>query len=121
MNYIHMFQWNIPADNQWIGQTDRYLNVIASWNGESYYHDGSPMVFIDLINPTLYTCLQVKNWDIAERQIKKLATSHFADIAKQERINQARAILATYPEIPEIVSNPVLTRYAENNTLTTTN
>ncbi len=108
MNYVHMFQWNIPAENQWSGQTDRYLNIIASWNGTSYYNDGEPMVFIDLVNANIYTCLQVKCWPTAEIQIKKVAIAHFADIAKQERINQARAILA-------VEENPVLARYEENN------
>ncbi len=110
MNYVHMFQWNIPAENQYSGQTDRYLNIIASWNGTAYYHDGDPMVFIDLVNANIYTCLQVKDWYQAEKQIKQLAIAHFADLAKQERINQARAILA-------VEENPVLNRYEEMNRL----
>jgi hypothetical protein len=98
-----MFSWNIPASNQFAERTDAYLNIIATWDGNSFYNDGTPLVYVDLINPSLYTCVRVKDWFEAEGQIKQVATKHFADIAREERLNQARAVLA-------IENDPVLSR-----------
>jgi hypothetical protein len=102
--YTHFFQFNIPADNHLNGYTDRYINVVAYWDGETFYtHDKSPMVFFDGINLTFADCIQVKDWHKAYKQIETIAKDHFADLAKQERINQARAILA-------VEENPILSR-----------
>lgn len=103
MQYINMFSWNIPASNHYADRTDAYLNIIATWDGKASYNDGTPMVYVDLVNPTLYTCITVKDWFAAERQIKAVAQKHFAEIARQERLNQARAVLA-------LSENPVLER-----------
>lgn len=104
MNYVHMFSYNVPAENQYTGRTDFYIHVIATWNGESRYRDDSPMVSVQPVNLSFYECISIKNWSKAHTDIETLASNHFADIAKQERINQARAILA-------VEENPVLNRY----------
>jgi len=93
MYYTHMFSYNIPKDNQPCSFTDSYINVIATWNGESYYTDGRPMVSVTGVNLSFYDCIKVKDWHKAHAQIEKLAISHFAEIARIEKINQARAIL----------------------------
>lgn len=111
MTHTHMFQWNIPADNQFSERTDRYLNIIATWNTEHYYSDGKPLVFIALVNPTINDCIMVKDWYLAQSQIKEVATNHFANLARQERINKARAELIA---AGEIVENPILIRYEQN-------
>lgn len=111
MTHVHMFQWNIPAENHFANRTDKYLNIIATWNSEHFYNDGSPMVFVDLVNPNLNTCQWVKNWILAEQQIKEVAREHFSDLARKERINKARAELIA---AGEIIYNPVLLRYEPN-------
>ncbi len=108
MNYVHFFQWNIPADNQTSERTDRFIDVIVKWHDTDYYTDGRPMVYPAPVNLSFSDCMQVKDWHKAYRDISKIAESHFADLAKQERINQARAILA-------VEENPILNRYEENN------
>ena len=99
----YMFQWNIPENLHYAGRTDAYLNVIASWDGKAFYNDGTPLVFVDLVNPTLYTCIQITDWFIAERQIKLCAQKHFAEAAREQRIEDARQVLATF-------ENPILNR-----------
>lgn len=91
--YVHFFQWNIPAENHSCGFTDSYINVIATWNGISYYNDGRPMVNVDGANLSFYDCIKVKNWHKAHATIEKIAEEHFSEIAKAERMAQARAIL----------------------------
>ncbi len=108
MNYVHLFQWNIPADNQTSGRTDRYINVIAEWNSDSFFSDGKPMCYTNPVNLTWFEVGLVKDWGTAIWQIKKIAENHFAELARMERINQARAILA-------VEENPILNRYEENN------
>lgn len=111
MKYVHMFSWNIPAENQFSERTDRYLNVIAEWNGDAFYDDGRPMVYVNLVNPTINDCIQVKDWYEAKCQIEQIARSHFADIARQERINKARAELIASGELEP---NPILLRLQPN-------
>jgi hypothetical protein len=104
MNHVHFFQVNIPKDNHLTGRTDRYINVVAKWDGESFYtHDNSPIVYAEGVNLTLADCIQVKDWHKAYRQIEEIAKDHFAELAKQERLNQARAILA-------VEDHPILSR-----------
>ncbi len=114
MQHIHFFQYNIPAENEPYGRTNKFINVLAEWNSDAFYSDGKPMCYVNPVNMTFYDAMLIKDWTLAYSDIKKLAENHFADLAKQERINQARAILA-------VEENPVLNRYEENNTLTTTN
>lgn len=111
MTHIHCFQMNIPKDNHSYGWTDGYLNIIARWNTEQFYNDGTPMVFIDLINPSIHTCTSVKDWREMERQIDKVAREHFKELARVERINKARAELIAQGEI---IENPILARYESN-------
>ncbi len=108
MNYVHFFQWNIPADNQTSGHTNRYIDVIVKWDSSNFYTDGRPMVFPYPVNLTFSDCMQVKDWHKAYRDISTIAESHFADLAKQERINQARAILA-------VEENPIMERMIAAN------
>lgn len=106
MKHVHFFQWNIPADNQLNGETDRFINVVAEFNG-GFYSDGTPMCYVNPVNMTFYEAMQVKNWMLAQSQIKRLAESHFAELARQERINQARAVL-------QVEENPILSRLEIN-------
>lgn len=116
MNYVHMFQWNIPADNHYLGRTDWYINVIAEWGNSSYYSDGRPIVSVQPINIDFVDLRQVKNWELATRQIVEIAEKHFAEIARSERINKARAELINLGE----TGIPTLDRYtpAETELLT---
>lgn len=108
MKHIHFFQWNVPKDNQFSERTSCFIDIIASWDSDSFYKDGTPIVYIELVNPTIYTCIQVKDWFEAEGQIKQIARNHFAELAKAERINKARAELIAAGELQD---NPILTRY----------
>ncbi len=111
MNYVHMFQYNIPAENQAFGKTDRYINVISEWDDKYINSEGKPYLVISQpINMTFYDAMQPISWHKVKDDIDKIAENHFAGIAKQERINQARAILA-------VEENPVLARYEENNAI----
>jgi hypothetical protein len=104
MNYLHMFQWNIPKDNHLNGHTDRYINILSTWDGATFYgNDNSPLIHVEPVNLSFYECIQIKDWFKAYKQIEKIAEEHFAEIAKQERINQARAILM-------VEENPILSR-----------
>jgi hypothetical protein len=103
MNYVHFFQWNIPKDNHLFGATDEYINVIAKWDGTSFYSENRPIVFRNPVNMRFSDAMQVKDWRKAIAQIDNIAEEHFAEIAKQERLNQARAILA-------VEDHPILSR-----------
>lgn len=108
MIHKHFFQWNIPADNQFSGQTDRYIDVIATWDDEQYYSDGKPMVFV---HPSydfdFHDAMQVKDWFIARQQIEDIAKNRFIEIAKQERLKKAAAILVS----EGVTGYPTLDRY----------
>ncbi len=101
MKYTHLFQWNIPADNHLNGATDRYINIIAEWNNE-FFNDGRPMVYVSPVNLTFSECIQVKNWFLAYVQIKAIAENHFAEIARQTKIAEARATLLNENELTGI-------------------
>lgn len=107
MKHVHMFQWNIPSENHFANRTDRFLNIIAEWDGDSFFDDGRPMVFVNLINPDIHDCISVLDWFEAKRQIEKAALTHFADIARQEKIARAKAELIAEGELEE---NPILQR-----------
>jgi hypothetical protein len=98
MLYTHLFQWNVPKDNQFCGYTGCYINVVAEWNSESIYNDGSPIVSAYPVVKSNYDLICVKDWYLAIRQMEKIAQSHFAEIARQEKINQARAVLIAEEE-----------------------
>jgi len=108
MQHVHFFQYNIPADNQFTGRTDRYINVMAEWDSNHVYEDGRPMVFCFPINFTFSDCMQVKDWCLARFDIDKLAEQHFTELARIEKINQARAILA-------VEENPITERLIVNH------
>ena len=110
MNHVYFFQWNIPADNHLAGDTDGYINILASWNGNSY-SSGKPIVYATPVNLSLWDCMKVINWRIASDQIEAIAENHFEALARQERINKARAELIAEGEI---IENPVLARYEAN-------
>src|SRR6478752_463105 len=103
MNYVHFFQWNIPADNHFAGCTDRYIDVVSRWDGKTFFNDGNPMIQVDGVNLSFYDCISVLDWQQAYTEIKTIARQHFAEIARMEKINQARAILA-------MNENPILER-----------
>lgn len=111
MTHVHFFQWNIPADNHYTGKTDGYINIIAEWDGKTTYgYSECPLIIITPINLSFYDCISVKNWALAHSQIEKIAEKHFAEIAKAERIAQARAELIA---AGEPTGNPVIDRYTE--------
>lgn len=110
MNYVHFFQWNIPADNQLTGKTDKYIPVIAEWDGISFYQEGRPMVFVSPVNMTFYEAISVLDWCKAKSDIQKLAENHFAEIARKEKIAQARATLLSEGEPTGV---PTLDLYTE--------
>lgn len=111
MTYVHMFQWNIPADNHFVGETNGYINIIAEWDGRTTYgRNNTPLVIIKPVNATFYDLVAVKDWSIARTQIERIAEDHFASIAKAERIAQARATLISEGEA---TGNPILDRYTE--------
>src|SRR6478736_6795782 len=105
MKHVHLFSYNVPKNNQYRGKTDVYIHVIAEWNGDAFYSDGRPMIYCNPVNMSFYEAMMVKNWSIAKDDIYKIAEQHFAELARMERINQARAILAV--EGPE---NPITER-----------
>lgn len=106
MTYTHLFQYNIPADNEFCGRTDKYINVIAEWNG-SFFNDGSPVLSTTPIVHHFADLIAVKDWYLAKCDIDKIAQKHFSDMVKAERIKNARETL-----ISEGQSNiPTLDRY----------
>jgi hypothetical protein len=103
MVHKYFFQWNIPADNQFCGRTDDYVTVIAEWRGD-FYNDGiTPYVSLTPVTHHFADLISVIDWYKAKCDIETIAQSHFADIAKQERIKQAQAVLSVY-------DNPILNR-----------
>ncbi len=99
MKHVHFFQWNIPYDNQFSGRTDRYINIIAEWNGDAFFNDGRPMCYINPVNLSFFDCIQVKDWYEAKCQIEEIAQDHFAEIARQTKIAEARATLLNEKEL----------------------
>lgn len=110
INYVHMFQYNIPVDNEFTGRTDSYINVIAEWNGKDTYYDGRPMVSVTPVTHHFADIIIVKDWYWAKCDIERIAESHFAEIARQEKIAQARATLISEGEPTGV---PTLDRYTE--------
>jgi hypothetical protein len=107
MKHVHFFQYNVPADNHSTGRTDIYIDVIGTWHAESFYSDGRPITIAVGANLTFYDCLQVSDWHKAYREITAIVQNHFEVLAREERINQARAILA-------VEENPVLNCYEQS-------
>lgn len=108
MKHVHLFQWNIPAGNHYTGETNGYINVIAEWNGDGFWSNGKPMIYVNPINLTFYECIQVIDWALAKSQIESIAQNHFAELASKERISKARAELIA---AGELIDNPILDRY----------
>src|SRR6478752_3844193 len=92
MKHVHFFRWNIPAENQLTGQTNRYINIIAETN-MGLYSDGRPIVYITPANISFSELMQVKDWYTAHEQILECAEKYFAEIARAEKIAEARATL----------------------------
>jgi hypothetical protein len=97
----HFFEYNIPADNQLNGHTDKYIPVIAEWEG-AFYNDGRPLVRVEPVNMGFYEAIIVKNWLAAKRDIEKIAEDHFAGIAYDQRISQATKVLQNAFPIADI-------------------
>lgn len=116
MTYVHFFQWNIPAENEFSGRTNRYINVIAEWSGNCY-DDGRPIVSLTPITHHFADLIAVKDWYLAKCDIEAIAQKHFAEIAKAVRLAKARATLIAEGEPTGI---PTLDRYtaAETELLT---
>lgn len=108
MLHTHLFSYNVPAENHYVGKPDFFIHVIAEWDGTSFYGEGRPMVHINPINLSFYEAVCVKDWAKAKNDIEKLAENHFAEIAKMERISRARAVLA-------VEENPVMQRLIVNH------
>jgi len=104
MKHVNFFRYNIPADNHQGGLTDKYINCIAEWTSDYFFSDGRPMCYVNPVNMTFYEAVAVINWHIAYEDIKRIAENHFAELARMERINQARAILA-------LEENPIFNRF----------
>ena len=103
MTHTLFFQFNVPANNHFVGATDKYIDVIAKWNDKDFYYDGRPIVSISPVNICFADCMAVKDWYLAYRDIEVIAAERFADIAKQKRIEDARALVA-------LAENPVTDR-----------
>jgi hypothetical protein len=108
MKHVHFFQYNIPADNHFCGQTDRYIDVKGTWDTDSFFDDGRPVTYFSLVNPTIHDCLQVKDWFKAYNDLTAIVQNHFEVLAREERINRARAELIAAGELQD---NPILARY----------
>ena len=108
MNYVYFFQHNIKKENQLSGRTDRYINIMAEWDGMISTYDGSPIVIAQPVNLQFGDCISVKDWYALYNEVRKIAEDHFKELARQERINKARAELIAEGEI---IENPVLQRY----------
>src|SRR5436190_23562869 len=104
MKHVNFFRYNIPADNHQGGLTDKYINCIAEWTSDYFFSDGRPMCYVNPVNMTFYEAVAVINWHIAYEDIKRIAENHFAELARMERINQARSILA-------LEENPIFDRF----------
>jgi len=110
MKHIHFFQWNIPKENHYIGAKDRYINIIAEWN-ETFYRDGRPFIHIAPVNISFSELMQVKDWYIAQAQIEECAEKHFAEMAREQKIAEARAILMQENEPTGV---PTLDRFLDS-------
>jgi len=110
---VYFFQWNVPEDNHFTGKTDSYINVIAEWDG-SFYNDGRPVVYARPVNITFGELMQVKDWYTAHAVIEELAENHFAEIARAQRIAEARAVLMqeNVPTIDRFLSNVMIVEKA---------
>ena len=116
MNQVHFFRLNIEADNTQDGKTtSHFLNVLATWRG-STYSDNKPIVTVQLLTESL-DYFVIKNFGKAYLAAEKIAQVHFAELARQERINKARAELIA---AGEIIENPVLARYEPGTAITLT-
>jgi hypothetical protein len=85
MLHTNFFQYNIPADNQTTGSTDKFINVLSTWESSQLYNDGSPMIHVEPVNFTFYDCLLIKDWHKAYNHINAIAKEHFTSIAKVEK------------------------------------
>jgi hypothetical protein len=101
--YTQLFQYNVPADNQFTGRKDFYINAIAIWNEKDFYYDGRPMIHVEPINIGFHECISVKDWYLAYRDIEAIAIEKFTEIAQQKKIDDARALIA-------LSENPVTER-----------
>jgi len=105
MTQTYFFQYNIPADNNYLGTTDRFINVLVQWNGNTYSTDSRPIVNVKPVIFHSTDLRMVKNWDIALDEMEKIGEKHFADEARQKKIQEAKDLLA-------LSDNPVLDRYS---------
>ena len=95
MTHTYFFQYNVPAENTRANETGYFINVFSEWNGESFYHDGKPMVSCKMpIIQHLYDCTNVKDWSKAVNEIDKLIDAHFTEIAERIKIEQAKEVLS---------------------------
>jgi len=111
MKHVHFFQFNIPAPNHFIGLPDRYINVIAEWDGESFYKDGRPFVHTAPVNISFSELMQVKDWYTACAEIDECAEKHFAQIDRAQKLAEARAVLMQENEPTGV---PTLDRFLSN-------
>jgi hypothetical protein len=107
MNKTYFFQLNIEADNTNNGTTTHFLNVLSQMIGT--YSDGRPMVSFELLAVTI-DYLNIKDFRKAYYDAEQAAQNHFALLAKQKKIEEAKAFLA---DEKEVIDNPVLERYTD--------
>lgn len=108
------FQYNIPADNESVGRTNSFIDVVVTWNGKDYFHDGRPMIHVEGCNFSFYDALKVNDWFKAHSDIEKIANEKFAEIARQEKINKAKETLVKEGE-PS--GNPIMDYYTQHHAL----
>lgn len=92
MKHIYFFQYNVPAENHINNKTDFYVSICAEWSGD-YWGDKAPLVYTHPILLTKVELRTVRNWNLLLNDIELIGEKHFADIARQERINRAKAVL----------------------------
>jgi hypothetical protein len=107
MRYVHFFQYNLPAENHFNNKTDYFIDVIADFHG-SFFNDGRPMVnaFPQVSTIDLYV---VNDWRKVLKDIGEIAEAHFAKIAREQKVNEARAVLLEAQE--DVIVAPTTQRY----------
>lgn len=92
MRHTYFFEYNLPAENHKHDKADHFINVVVNWHGGTYT-GGEPIVFPKLLTETI-DLMVVKDWSPVLDDIETISRKHFAGMAKQQRIDEARKVLA---------------------------
>lgn len=112
MVHTHFFQYNIPAGNHLNGHTNGYIDIRATFSG-AYYDGDKPLVYVEPVNVRFYECVIVKDWLQLKKDVEEIATNHFAKLAKELKLAEARAVLINEGES----GNPIMDYYVQHNAL----